>query len=405
MENNFVREWGGGNVVQEWEDEDLLEEMAEYELLEELELEEDKPGRFFRTRVSPFENLTDYQFRRHFRFTKESVIRLTDFMEIPRNRNNRGRPVSAELSMCLFLSHVSGAHFNRTSGLCCDVSKRAAWDAIGRVRRCILQKKDDLIKMPTQQEMAATAERMWHRYGLPNFAMGIDGMLARFEEAPRHLPVGIGLPVKQSFWTRKMFYGINVLVLGNDQKIVHAIDPDWHGAAHDARIWAACEFKPIIEQQRRFLVAADSAFPISDVVIKPYPSTEEGDRRKKIFNTRLSRVRTIMTENIYGVLKKRFPWLKNMRSHYQSSKDTIHCVFALHNLAQQWQEPIPPGADGAVDDVPPVDDQQEEEDQDNGDEWVIREDNVGPNIIRQRGQEKRDQMMRAMRPRRDDNRP
>ena len=137
--------------------------------------------------------------------------------------------------------------------------------------------------------MAATARRLERRFGLPDFAMGIDGMLCRFEEAPRGIPVGPGYPVKQSFWSRKMFYGKNVLIVGNDKRIIYALDADWPGSAHDSGIWNSSLFKPLIEQQRRFLVAADSAFPISDVVIKPYSQADAAvDAQKARFNTRLS---------------------------------------------------------------------------------------------------------------------
>ena len=116
--------------------------------------EEEAHIRTYRERVSPFESLPDLEFRRHFRFSKENVVRLTDFMNIPRSRNNRGLPISPELSMCLYLSHVGGAHFNRVTGMCGDVSRGAAWSAVNRVRASILLKKDEIIRLPTEQ--------VWH---------------------------------------------------------------------------------------------------------------------------------------------------------------------------------------------------------------------------------------------------
>ena len=47
--------------------------------------EEEAHIRTYRERVSPFESLPDLEFRRHFRFSKENVVRLTDFMNIPRS--------------------------------------------------------------------------------------------------------------------------------------------------------------------------------------------------------------------------------------------------------------------------------------------------------------------------------
>ncbi len=39
---------------------------------------------------------------------------------------------------------------------------------------------------------------------------------------------------------------------------------------HDSRIWVNSEEKMILEEQSEFMVAADSAYPISRTVMKPY---------------------------------------------------------------------------------------------------------------------------------------
>ena len=49
---------------------------------------------------------------------------------------------------------VGGAHFNRVTGMCGDVSRGAAWSAVNRVRASILLKKDEIIRLPTEQ--------VWH---------------------------------------------------------------------------------------------------------------------------------------------------------------------------------------------------------------------------------------------------
>jgi DDE superfamily endonuclease len=110
-------------------------------------------------------------------------------------------------------------------------------------------------------------------------------------------------------------YLILFQVIGNDQKLILELDPDWHGAAHDAQIWKDSKKKPEIEAQRRFLLAGDSAYPISDTLIKPYTNQEAlGDERKRLFNSRLSGLRTEMTENVFGIWKQRFPCLRKTTS-------------------------------------------------------------------------------------------
>ena len=87
---------------------------------------------------------------------------------------------------------------------------------------------------------------------------------------PNYAKQGPGFPNKQSFWTRKMCWGIQTLVVGDLRHLICALDKDWHGGAHDSTIWSWSNFKPIIEQNREHLIAGDSAFAISVVLIKPY---------------------------------------------------------------------------------------------------------------------------------------
>ena len=87
---------------------------------------------------------------------------------------------------------------------------------------------------------------------------------------PNYAKQGPGFPNKQSFWTRKMCWGIQTLVVGDLRHLICALDKDWHGGAHDSTIWSWSNFKPIIEQNREHLIAGNSAFAISDVLIKPY---------------------------------------------------------------------------------------------------------------------------------------
>ena len=50
---------------------------------------------------------------------------------------------------------------------------------------------------------------MRERFGMANFAWGMDGMLVRFSDCPRGLPQGHDA---QQHFGRKLFYGINCQV-------------------------------------------------------------------------------------------------------------------------------------------------------------------------------------------------
>jgi len=48
-----------------------------------------------------------------------------------------------------------------------------------------------------------------------------------------------------------------------------------------------------------------------------------------------------MTEDIYGMLKRRFPIIKFMRTNLRNSINIILSTAVLHNIALEWQDPMP----------------------------------------------------------------
>lgn len=337
-------------------------------------------------RIDPTYQLSDFEFKRHFRFNKESVNRLAGMLDLERP-SGRGVPLTPVQTLCIALNHFGGAHFNRISAYCGNVSYFAAWTAIDRVREALCGLKEQYICMPTYAQMDATARRMLERFKLPRMAYAVDGMFVRFDGAVRGLRQGPGLPNLQNFFTRKLFYGIPTMVVANDLKLIHALDVDWHGAAHDARIWRESVVKPVIEEQRHFLLAGDSAYPISDVLMKPYSNQEaRHSPRKRLFNTRFCGLRTVMSENVYGVWKSRFPCLRNLRCHYENAKKTIVATAVLHNISILWNDAMP-------EDEPEVPEVPDDE------QFVVVEDRTEPHLVRQRGQAIRDQLCAEMPPR------
>ena len=114
--------------------------------------------------------------------------------------------------------------------------------------------------------------------------------------------------------------------------------------------------------------------------MKPYSQAEsERDPRKRLFNRRQSGIRTVMTECIFGRLIRRFPILKDLRTHLKQSHKTILAAVILQNIATEWQEEDVPGED--------------EVDNEHGDGG---REIVGPHRLQ--GNMVRDQMLRQMPP-------
>jgi hypothetical protein len=260
------------------------------------------------------------------------------------------------------------------------VSQPTARLCIIRVTEALVRRKHQFVYMPNTDQMQETATRMFDRFKLPCFALGVDGVQIRFEGAPRKIPAN---KTTQMYWSRKQCHSINAQVVVNDRYICD-LDVGWPGSTHDARIWNRSEVKRHIEHQRRFLVAADSGYRISENLVKPYPTAESAnDRRKALFNRRLSGLRTVMTENLYGVWKRRFPILKALRTDYELSQKIVVASAVLFNLARMWQD---------------EDFNEEINDPGSDDEegFIVVEDAAPVRTVRLRGQVLRDQLKDLM---------
>ncbi len=257
------------------------------------------------------------------------------------NNNRRGLPLTPVQKVCIALNFFAGGLFQRIAGLCGGVSKSAAHYAIDEVRRALVNIRHEYIHFPTEDEMRDSARRLQDRFGIGRIAFGVDGTFIKLHGAPRKIPRG---NTQQNYWCRKGGYAINVMVIGNDKKLILNLDCDWHGGAHDATVWKNSFAKRFIERipDKEFLVVGDGAYPMSDVLVKPYSKNEaRRDPRKRQFNRQLCALRTGTTENIYGMLKQRFPCLFGLRNNLPNAQKTIIACAVLHNMTILWHDEEP----------------------------------------------------------------
>ena len=96
------------------------------------------------------------------------------------------------------------------------------------------------------------------------------------------------------------------------------------------------------------LIVADSAFPCTTSIMKPYTCATLTPEEKN-FNYRLSRARMV-TECAYGRLKGRFRVLyRKCECNQQTMKAITLACIVLHNTCIEYSEPLPPQLDIAAD--------------------------------------------------------
>ena len=277
--------------------------------------------------------------------SKDSVTRLNDLIKHHlESQTKRGNPLSSKDKLLLCLQHLGSGSFQRSSGDCMQVSQYVTWKSIGRVYDAIITLEQDFLYYPDAAEQQATARRMFEKYNIPYLYLAVDGTQIRFEEAPRGIP---DFHNKQHYRNWKQYDSVNAMIVGNDQRIV-AVDATWPGSAHDARVWNMSEVKRIVEAQNEYMIVGDSAYGISEHLVKPFSNAEinseanEARKRKMVrFNKKLCGARTVMSENLYGTLKRRWPILKNMRHHMDLAQKAIKVCCILENMCRDWIDGLP----------------------------------------------------------------
>jgi hypothetical protein len=178
-------------------------------------------------------------------------------------------------------------------------------------------------------------------------------------------------------------------VIGNHRRLILDLNADWQGSNNDARIWNNSPVKAMIERQRQYLLAGDSAYPISENLITPYRNAEALRQPLKArFNRKHSALRTVCTENLFGIWKRRWPVTHLLRCSYERARKTLYATGVLHNIGILWGDEDPFGP------PPPVPQQVPQAD----DQFVIEEYDAEPAVIREAGQRLRDQLLMNMQP-------
>ena len=193
------------------------------------------------------------------------------------------------------------------------------------------------------------------------------------------------------FINRKGFNSLNVLVTGGSDKLIYDLVVNAPGSFHDAEIYQMSGIKAYMETRfPRNICLGDSAFPTSDVLVTPYSARETAaDPNKALFNRRHSGARCEMTENLYGIWKRRFPILRCLRVNLPNAYKIIICCAILHNLSVLWGEILPqddhPGVP-FIPAIPPVPNQP----------LVVDHGDLTAEQIRRMGQETRERMRDLM---------
>ena len=162
-----------------------------------------------------------------------------------------------------------------------------------------------------------------------------------------HIPAFIPVADQKPFRNRKKVLTQNVLAVANFDCTFSYVLTGWEGSAHDSRVLNDAKTKGLALFAGKFYLG-DAGYALSTYVLTPYRgvryhlkewglANQRPQNAKELYNYRHSSLRNVI-ERIFGIVKKRFPILVNMKSYsFPFQCDLVMCAMMLHNFIRANQ--------------------------------------------------------------------
>ena len=195
-----------------------------------------------------------------------------------------------------------------------------------------------------------------------------------------HINVSVIENLASTFRNRKGFLSQNVLGVVDFRMVFTFILAGWEGSAHDSRVSADALIKGLRIPAGKYYLG-DAGYALKRYCLTPYRGVRyhlkewrKGNHRptnkEELFNLRHSSLRNVI-ERAFGVLKKRFPILRNMQCYkLRKQTDIVYACFILHNFIRIYQS-IPDEYDNIDNE-----DLAEEDSEDEGEDVMEAENDI-----------------------------
>lgn len=164
-------------------------------------------------------------------------------------------------------------------------------------------------KQPTVEEWKEKANEFYRKWNLPNCCGAIDG---------KHITIQAPNKSGSAFFNYKKTFSIVLMAICDADYVFTLVDIGAYGSQSDGAVFSESAFGQGLESGRIKLPAStplpntdinfpyyfvgDEAFPLKPYILRPYPGRNLDEKKKKIFNYRLSRARRII-ENSFGIYR------------------------------------------------------------------------------------------------------
>jgi len=286
--------------------------------------DDERPRRIYRDRV--YFDLCDRQYRQCFRLNKNQVAFILSKIEhILTHSSIRNKAITAEHQLLTTLNWLGNGAQQHGIGATHGISTSSVSRCVQRVVNAVVTHMfQNIVKWPNNIVKIPTT--FLEKGGFPSVAGCIDGTLINIDAPNLN---------EEQYIDRHGNHSINVTMVCGPNHEFYAVDANWPGSVHDARVLRNTNVFAAFESGWRpfpgAVLLGDSAYPLKEWLIPPRHQNPN-DETEQRFNRKHKSTRRLI-ECSYGILKERFPCLNHLRTQpYKSGMIVMTCA-VFHNIA------------------------------------------------------------------------
>ena len=291
-------------------------------------------------------NFLQYTWKKHFRIEKATFDYICRLLRpnIERENTNLRRSFSVEERVGVSIWRLATGDTYRSCGNQFGMGKSTAISITADFINALCAKVGDFIKFPINTaEVSKKIDGFSEISHFPHVMGAIDGT---------HIEINAPKENHEDYFNRKRFYSVILQgVADANQSFMH-ISTGYPGSIHDSRVlrlsnlFDPAENSDILLNPRkqvqniniRPLLVGDSAYPLKEWLMKPYPFSQNLGQAEKHFNKTLSKSRVVI-EQAFGKLKGRWRCLKKgLEEDIDKVPSTITACCILHNICQSMAD-------------------------------------------------------------------
>ena len=323
----------------------MLNNLNHLEIIEGLERASFRRQRIFRDRTDPFDELDDIEFRKRYRFSKNTTKYILKEIENDEDLcrlTRRNQSLPSHFQLLLALRYYATGGYQLTVGDTCNLHQTTVSKIVKRVSIALAKKRSKYIFMPRNAEEERLTYQKFHNIAqFPNVIGAIDCT---------HIAIANpGGEDSSRYINRKGWYSLNTQVVCDaDMRILNIVSR-WYGSTHDMRIFNESSLKAeFVAGKYSGVLLGDPGYKLFPYLMTPYKNPQSEAQRN--FNKSQRATRNII-ERLFGMWKRRFSCLRNvLRTKMETTFATIIAVTILHNIAvihgeQMWDYEEPDNTD------------------------------------------------------------